>query len=166
MRIYSVHERAGRPVDGAGVVFVREGFSWAALFLTVFWLGYRRLWLALVLYVAASAGIAFLGEALGLSGEARLVLAIALQILLAAEANDIRRWTLARRGYREIGLASGGNIDEAERDFFRRWEGPVPASAQSPSAPGTVSPRGGAVWPRHKAADDHGPIGLFPRAGG
>lgn len=163
MRIYTVHELAGAPADGKGVVFVREGFSWPALVFTVFWLGFERQWLALAIYMGLGFTLAALGAALGLGKEAMAILSLAMQVFLAASANDIRRWTLRRHGYRDIGVAGGRTLSEAERDFFRRWDGPASAP-RAPSSGGTAA--SGGVWPRRAAPEDQGPLGLFPRAGG
>jgi hypothetical protein len=157
MRIYTVHELAGAPADGKGVVFVREGFCVPALVFTVFWLAFERLWLALVIYVAAMIGVAVLAYVIG-NEDATLILTLALHVLLGVSAHDIRRWTLARNGYRDVGVAGGRTLEEAERDFFRRWDGPaqaMPSGSGSAKAP---------VWPRRP--EDHGALGLFPRAGG
>ncbi|MCE9648095.1 MAG: DUF2628 domain-containing protein [Parvibaculum sp.] len=158
MRIYTVHELAGAPADGKGVVFVREGFSAPALVFTVLWLAFERLWLALVFYVAAMIAVAALAYVIG-NADATLTLTLALHVLLGVSANDIRRWTLARNGYRDVGVAGGRTLEEAERDFFRRWNGPFQAAPASPS--GSVK---APVWPRRP--EDHGALGLFPRAGG
>ncbi len=160
MRIYTVHERAGAPADGEGLVFVREGFSWAAFVFTFLWLGFQRLWLALILYIVVVLAAAATSEAVGLSPAGIFAVSFALHFLLACEANDIRCRALARRGYREIALASGRTLVEAERDFFRRWQGP---SASATAAARATSPHG-AVWPHRD--EDREPIGLFPRAGG
>lgn len=157
MRIYTVHELAGAPADGKGIVFVREGFSIPALVFTIFWLGFERLWLALAIYLAIAVAVTAAGSAIGLDGEVLGTVSLAMQVLLGASANDIRRWTLGRHGYREIGIAAGRTLTEAERDFFRRWDGPAHPVARTPSA---TAP----VWPRR--GEDHGPLGLFPRAGG
>ena len=42
-------------------------------------------------------------------------------LLFALEANNIRRLSLARRGWRDIGGSFGGNLDEAEIRFFEKW---------------------------------------------
>jgi hypothetical protein len=160
MRIYTVHELAGAPVDGAGIVFVKEGFCWPALFFAVPWLIFRQLWLALAVFLVVTALVAALVEAAGLGPEGVTACSVALQLLLAFEANDIRRWNLARRGYRTIAVTGGRTQDEAERDFFRRWHGPASASVRSPA------PAARPVWPRRRQQEDHGVIGLFPKAEG
>jgi hypothetical protein len=157
MRIYTVHERAGAPVDGEGLVFVKEGFSWPAFLFPLLWLLFQRLWLVLVLYLGVAFAVASAAEAVGLAPAAALAVSLSVQFLLGCEANDLRRWTLARRGSREIAVACGRTLAEAERDFLHRWQGPAASEAPRPVAHRT------AVWPR---GEDNGPIGLFPRAGG
>lgn len=159
MRIYTVHQRAGAPADGEGLVFVKEGFAWAALLIPLFWLLFHRLWLAALLFVMLTIALAVAAEELGLTPAATVILSLALQFLIACEANDIRRWTLLRRGYAEIAVASGRSLDEAERDFFRRWQGSDAMMATHLAA----RPRA-AIWPRQP--EDQGPIGVFPKAGG
>ncbi|MDR3498170.1 MAG: DUF2628 domain-containing protein [Parvibaculum sp.] len=158
MRIYTVHQRAGAPADGEGLVFVKEGFAWPALFVPLLWLLFARLWLAALAFAIVALALAAAAETLGLGPNAAIVLSLALQFLLACEANDIRRWTLARRGYAEIAIASGRTLVEAERDFFRRWEGPSAPVETRSAAPHR------AIWPRRP--EDRGPIGVFPKAGG
>lgn len=172
MRLYTVHELSGAAVDSEGVEFVHEGFCWPAFFMALPWLVYKRLWLALLLYVVA---LVLFGVAVtwaGFTGLAALACSLALHFIFAAEANDIHRWTLTQRGYREIAVVSGRNLIEAERDFFRRWSGPsaTPRDDTSVTVTATVPVTPGAVWPRRPASDphgdDHGVLGLFPRAGG
>lgn len=170
MRLYTVHELSGAAVDSEGVEFVHEGFCWPAFFAGLLWLLYKRLWLASLLYVAAALLLGSGVLALGIVAPGPLLCAVAFHFLLAATANDIHRWTLGRRGYREIAVVGGRNLVEAERDFFRQWSGPVaPASPTVTSATLSTSATTGAVWPRRPAADHgdgHGVLGLFPKAGG
>ena len=157
MRIYTVHELAGAPADGKGIVFLREGFSVPALVFTVFWLAFARQWLALAFYASAAIALAVLGEWAGVRPEVLMILSLAMQFFLGVSANDIRRWTLERHGYRDIGIAAGRTLEEAERDFFRRWTGHALTVAPTPAA-------GAPVWPHRP--EEHQPLGLFPRAGG
>lgn len=157
MRIYTVHELTGAPADGKGVIFVREGFSVPALVFTVFWLAFARQWLALAYYASAAIALTVLGEWVGVQPEILMILSLAMQLFLGVSANDIRRWTLRRHGYSDIGVAAGRTLEEAERDFFRRWTGEAFAIAPTSSASGPV-------WPRRP--EEHQPLGLFPRAGG
>ena len=55
MTLYSVYEPPGEAQDledrADSLVFVKEGFSWPALFVPGFWLLYRCMWLELVLFL-------------------------------------------------------------------------------------------------------------------
>lgn len=167
MRIYTVHELPGAPLDGDGIVLVKEGFSFPAFALSWIWLAYCRLWIALGLWIGLTSVVSFLAERM-LGLEAAMLCSLALQLLLGFEGNDIRRWTLARKGYREVGIASGSSQDEAERRFFERWERPLDVAPVEPlSAP--VWPRRNTVTPVQKSApkssDANDIFGLFPEAG-
>lgn len=159
MRTYTVHELSGAPADGRGIVFVREGFSWPAAVFTLLWLLVKRLWIAAAFWFALSVGVALSAKALGASEELIFAVNFVMQGFLAVAAHDIERWTLRRRGYREIGIASGPDLLSAERDFFRHWTRPIAAAA--PAAPRSVT---APVWPRKPSRDDE-PLGLFPHAG-
>ncbi|MBI1260224.1 MAG: DUF2628 domain-containing protein [Rhizobiales bacterium] len=164
MRTYSVHELHGAPIDGDGIVFVREGFSWAAFFFNWIWALWNRLWLAAVAYLGLSIGLAALIPFFGLDQLAALIISIGIQFFFAVEANDIRRWTLEARGYREIGIVSAGSEAEAELKFFGTWEGPSkPPASLRPAAPHIPMPRPGAVWPRPTNRSEE-VLGLFPQA--
>lgn len=170
MRLYTVHEMSGATAKGDGLELVHEGFSWAALFFGPLWLAYYRSWLALALYLAVSVLLAAVIGAAGLGAGGAIVCLAAFQFLFAGEANEIRRRALVRKGAREIAIASGRNLTEAERDFFRRWSGPSIVAGSTPSWPPPVETlpplMPGAVWPRRPVSDDHGVLGLFPKAGG
>jgi hypothetical protein len=161
MRTYTVHELSGAPADGKGIVFVREGFSWPAAVFTLLWLLAKRLWIAAAFWFALSVALMFAGIGLGVREELMSVIYFVLQGCLAVVAHDIERWTLAQKGYVEIGVASGRDLADAERDFFRHWTGPVAATNPEPARPLTAP-----VWPRREEPDAHGAIGLFPHAGG
>jgi hypothetical protein len=46
---------------------------------------------------------------------------LALNLLIGFEADTLRRWTLARRGWRTLGAVSGKTAAECERRFFDAW---------------------------------------------
>jgi hypothetical protein len=162
MRIYTVHAAPGgdgtATADPNRFVFIKEGFCWPALFIPELWLLFRRMWLVLLLYIAASVALV----AVMRPGNAEVISAIMLlaRLLFAIEANGLRRWTLERHGYRLIGVAEGGRLREAEYRFFSNWlagGGKVPEAAPAPPAPpppAAPSAEGGEV------------VGLFPVAGG
>lgn len=140
--------------DPVEFVFVKEGFCWPAFYLTIPWLVARRLWLGLVFYVLAMVAVLALAALLPVP-VAWVVLGL-FALLIALEANNLRRWSLERRGYRFLGVASGNGRSEAELRFFLNWSRSQP----------TPSPRGGIVEATAGLADHPGEIvGLFPTAG-
>jgi Protein of unknown function (DUF2628) len=119
MRVYTVHAPPEEPLSPEKFLFVKEGFSWPAFFVPVLWILWHRMWLALVYYVVFVLVVAWTGR---LGGDSlALVVAILGSVLFALEANNIRGLSLESRGWREVGVASGRNYDEAETRFFGSW---------------------------------------------
>src|SRR5690606_20417783 len=97
MKIFTVHMKPGQTAESA--VFVPEGFSvWAFLF-QPFWALYHRLWLAAGLMLLALFGLGLLTARLGLADGQANMLQLLLAVLIGAEARDLWRWTLKRRGF-------------------------------------------------------------------
>lgn len=168
MHVYSVHA----PPDLSGaeaaerMVFVKDGISWPALFVPVFWLLWHRMWLPLLGYLLFIVLVAFVDA--GLGDTAATIVAVLGNILFALEANNFRRWSLARRGWRIVGESFGHGRSEAEIRFFhaeaakaqrqqsRPWQsGPVTGRRSTPGLSGVpaVSRRGD---------NDEPGLGLFP----
>ena len=88
-------------------------------------------------------------------------LSLALVVLFAFEANDLRRAALERRGYRQMGTAVGAGRDDAELAFFRSWlpreERGRPRDSAPPERPGSA----GIPAPK-TSGEAEGVIGLFP----
>jgi hypothetical protein len=153
--------------DPMKAVFVKDGFSWPALFFAAPWLVFRRMWLVLVLYLAVMIGLSIAIERSG-ADEAGFVV-ILLHILFALEANNLRRWTLERRGFRLVGVAEGRNLEEAELRHFAGLEAgaaaagaaiaPPPTPPVPPVPPVPPAPQRGPGQPSAEAGDV---VGLFP----
>lgn len=165
MTTYTVHHRASTASEilhrSEEAVFVKEGFSWPALFIPFLWLLYNRLWFAFFGYVALVAGIALVGTALSLSEVVINVLSLGANVLLAFEGNNLRRWTLRGKGYYDVGVVIGRPLMEAERRFFQSLidhgglaPDPAPVPDQKPIQVATA------------LGGDSGPAGLFPAPGG
>jgi hypothetical protein len=116
MRYYSVHAPLGEFVLPERFVFIKDGFSWPAFFVPVLWILWHRLWLTLVWYVVFVLTVAWIGRLM--SQDAATIVALLGAVLLALEANNIRRIALEKRGWEEIGATFGKNISEAEARFF------------------------------------------------
>ncbi len=117
MRLYTVHQNPD-PLSGNDLVFVKEGFCWPALLFPLLWPLWHRLWLVTLLVLVASGVIDAVTMELDWPETMVGVLTLALVVLYAAEANDLRRWTLRRGGWRELGVASGRTLADAEQRFF------------------------------------------------
>lgn len=107
MRIWTVHAKGVSPP-----LLVKEGFSFWAFLFAAPWFVANRMWLVLVLYVAFWTIFGVLTAELPEAVTFPVVLAG--QLLIGWHARDLRRWTLARRGWRTIGVvATEGGEDAA-----------------------------------------------------
>ena len=129
MKIYTVLE----PPDGAPdkVAFIKEGFSWAALFLTVLWALWHRMWMiAVLLFAVMSAlSVATNFDVIG-SGFAAL-LQFGSALMFALEARSLQVTSLERVGFRRAGLIQASNSEAAELAYFARR---APISSQATSS--------------------------------
>src|SRR3954451_7390989 len=118
MPIWTVHGKTADPAlvraRAEDVRFVREGFNWPAFLVPLLWLVLKGMWIVLVLSIAFELAVMAIGASLKLSGSVQTTLSLTLNLIMGLAGNDLYRWTLSRRGNREIGLAGGGDLDEAE----------------------------------------------------
>jgi hypothetical protein len=117
MRVYTVHipPASQRQPDP---VLVKEGFSWPAFFFGPFWALAHRMWLVAIALLALDLVSSGLMDAAHLSPPIQAVLSLAIAVLIGAHANDWRRWSLDRRGFREVGVVAARNVDEALERYF------------------------------------------------
>lgn len=138
MPTYTVHQpplREGKAVSGPErFVFVRDGFHFWAFVLPPVWLLLRGLWMVLVLYVIASAVLGVVLYTASTPAGARVAIGLFTSLLVGLEATTVWRWTLARRGWTQIGFVVAEDDEEAERRFFSQWTAKQPAATQ-PAAP-------------------------------
>ena len=124
MSTYTVHQppaENGRAADPQRFVFVRDGFHFWAFLLTLPWLIYRRLWLALLGYVLLTAAMAVVFHFLRTPGGSQAAIGLLIGVLFGLEAASLRRWTYRRRGWTNIGVIVGDDEEDAERRFFAEW---------------------------------------------
>jgi hypothetical protein len=62
--------------------------------------------------------------------------------VLAIQANDLRRWSLERRGFEMVAAVTGRSRDECEMKFFSSLLENAPAAAPE-KAPTTPAPASG-----------------------
>ena len=134
MRVWTVHtppeagriRRASR-IEGRLPALVPEGFAWLAFLFGLPWLLWHRLWLEAVIYVAALAILAAL-----LPVKLLAVAAVAVQWLLGAQAQDLRRAALARRGFRQAHVVAEADTDRALARVLAMQPELVPAPVPRP----------------------------------
>ena len=125
MSVYTVHEPPSRAGAAAADVerfaFVRDGFSWWAFLFAPLWMLRHRMWLVLIGYVVVAGAIEIPVKLSGAPALAASLIGILLGLLVGLEAGTLRRFTLNRRGWKNLGVVSGDDLEDAERRFFDAW---------------------------------------------
>ena len=168
MSVYTIHEPPLRAADTAPdperFAFVRDGFEVWAFVLAPLWMLWHRMWLVLVGYVVVSVGLDAAMVFLGASRFAMAVVGLVISLLIGLEASTLRRVTLSRRGWKNAGIVSGDDREDAERRFFDAW---FRQTRSQYSAPSAITPAASgapaAAFPR--VPQPPGVIGLFPEPG-
>jgi hypothetical protein len=159
MSVYTVHQpplRTGETsADPQRFAFVRDGFYFWALLFGPFWMVFHRLWIVTVLYAVAVIVVETCLWMLRVDTFAQTAVGFVLALLVGLEAATLRRWTLDRRGWKNVGIIVGDDLESAERHFFATWTArqstPTAAAASAKRVPTDVTPD---------------VIGLFPEPGG
>lgn len=141
MKIYSIFEPAAGAAtldDPRSVIFLKEGFSWPAMIVPLLWMLYHRMWLAAAGYVGLSGGVAMLGQLFGANETSAAIIGFGFGLIVAFEANGLRRWYLQRSGYRQVASVAEKNLPLAEARYFAGR--PVMPQAQSPIQPSVFTP--------------------------
>jgi hypothetical protein len=150
---YTVHGPSAEPdairQSHLDLRFVKDGFSWWGLFVPLIWLLVKRMWIVLFLALAACVVIDLLAYWSGLGDAGAAAATLAVNLIVGFEGNDLQRWSMGLRGFREIGFASGADRDEAEFRFFAALPEAAPAPVAAPPFP----------------AGTHDPLGLFGAVG-
>lgn len=146
--------------DPARFVFVKEGFCWPAFFIAPIWLLWRWMWLVFVLYVVVALGVLAAIDQVAIP--VAWIVILLFNLLIGLEANNLRRWTLERRGYRFLGIASGDRMREAEFRFFASRAGGEPETT-TVTAP---EPKEARPERRRPVVGSSEVVGLFPKPGG
>jgi Protein of unknown function (DUF2628) len=154
MAVYTVHEpplkRYEADADPERFVFVRDGFSFWAFLLGPVWMLRYRLWLVLIGYALTVAALEGVLHLLNVSETDRVFAGFFLALLVGFESASLRRFTLARRRWRNVGVIVGDDLEIAERRFFDSWGRRDPLAASGSA---------------RTAAARSDVIGLFPEPG-
>ena len=172
MSIYTVYEPPLKAHESAPdperFVFVRDGFSFWAFLLAPWWMLRHRLWLALVCYVILAVALSVALRSIGTSAAVAIIAGALFSLLVGFEAATLRRFGLARRGWRNVGIVVGDDVESAERRFFDAWANKSWVNkswAERPSVDGASrasSPAMGVPMARRPSSEV---IGLFPQPG-
>ena len=127
MRVYTVHIPAPRPGDDPAVtdpledaVAVKEGFCWPAALFSVVWALWHRMWGVALGLAALQAAVAGVGALAGIDHATGAASGIGVSILVGGFANDVRRWSLGRRGYGERGIILADGAEAAVLRYMAR----------------------------------------------
>ncbi len=160
MKTFTVHHPSDTP---AGVleapekaVFLKEGAAWVALFVPFFWALFHRMWIVAVLILAAAMTFGTIAQWLHLSAFVTFTISSLINFLIALEGNELRRWTLERKGHVLIGIVSANNLADCEQIFFERLV------RETETANQRIAP----VKSGFQLAESGGDGDLFPVAGG
>ena len=164
MAVYTVHQpplgKGENEPDPARFTFVRDGFYVWGFLLSVLWMLRHRLWLVAVLFVAGTILLDIGLRYAGVTSGWRYLVFVAIAFLVGLEGATLRRWTLKRRGYTNVGVVVADDPDDAERRFFVNWQaGKRPNAAPPPAQAESVVRMGRADFPRAQSTDV---IGSFP----
>lgn len=160
MSVYTVHEPPQRFIaapDAERFAFVRDGFSFWAFLLAPLWMLRHRMWLVLICYILILGWLETAVRMFGGSVAIGAFISFLISLLVGLEAGTLRRFTLNRRGWKNIGVVSGDDLEDAERRFFDAW---VRRALVQPVAPAATP---AAPVPRMAQAPDV--VGLFPEPG-
>jgi hypothetical protein len=166
MSVYTVHEPPLLPGEAAAdperFAFVRDGFYFWAFLLTPLWMLWRRMWLVFVIAIALVAVLDAAAILLGASSATVFVINALISLLAGIEGATLRRWTLARRGWKNVGIVIGDDLESAERRFFDSW---VPPGAAPRAEPPASTASGVPAMPASRMPHSPDVIGLFPQPG-
>ena len=158
MAVYTVHEpppkRFEQASDPERFVFVRDGFSFWAFLFGPLWMLRHRMWLVLLGYIGVSAALEIVFSLLGTTAAPRFAAGFLFTLLIGIESATLRRFTLGRRRWTNLGVIVADDLEAAERRFFDVW---VKSGGAAPRTVVEAQSR------QLTAAPDV--IGLFPQPG-
>jgi len=158
MAVYTVHEPPLREAMSAPeperFVFVRDGFSFWALLFGPLWMLRHRMWLVLLGYGGVAALLSLVLRLYAPAAVGPIAWTL-FGLLLGFEAGTLRRFTLGRRGFQNIGIVVGDDLELAERRFFDSW-------ISRRSSFGESNPGSQTASPAPTLPMEHPILGLFP----
>jgi hypothetical protein len=163
MAVYTVHQPPLKKYESTPnperFAFVRDGFSFWAFLFGPLWMLRHRMWLVLLGYIVVAIAVQVGLLLVGVSGGIAAFAGFMLALLVGIEAGTLRRFTLGRRRWQNVGTIVGSDRDTIERRFFDSW---VRGETLHPAVAGMASPT---LASRPGPAPAQDVIGLFPQPG-
>ena len=167
MPTFTVHQPPPRRGEAVSTperfVFVRDGFYVWAFLLAPLWLLWRRLWLALFIYLVVNAAIGSVLWLIGAPVGVKVLAGLIVALLVGLEASAIWRRKLAWKKWQTLGFVVGDDAETAERRFYAEW---VKRANEAPAIPAAPPAPDYAALARPRPAIAAGCDRLVPRAGG
>jgi uncharacterized protein DUF2628 len=168
MAIYTVHEpppkRDETASDPERFVFVRDGFSFWAFLLAPLWMLRHRLLLVFMGYLVVTIALQVGLRLIGVSGSVLFAVSTLVALLIGFEAATLRRFTLSRRRWRNVGIVVADDLESAERRFFDAWFRDARLDDRWVAGAAPTAPPPATVLPAMRRSSSE-VIGLFPEPG-
>lgn len=117
MASYTVYEQSRHFERGDAPIFVRDGFAWSALPLPGLWFLARRVYRWALAYILAMGALGGFVYYISPQNELIALMVAAIHAIFAAEAYNLQRRGLVRRGFRLSNLANGHSVRGAQANY-------------------------------------------------
>ena len=117
MSVYTVHIPSveSSAQNPERFVFVRDGFSFWAFLLAPLWMLRHRMWLVFLGYVIVTVALQVGLRLIGASTTVIILAGALVSVLIGFEAASLRRFTLWRRRWKNVGIVVRDDVESAER---------------------------------------------------
>jgi hypothetical protein len=115
-RLYTVHLFEDAREDG--LVLVKEGFCWLAFFISIPWALFHRMWVVAGVFAFLQISLVIVFKVTTIMATGQGIALFALALAFGFLADELRRNTLTRQGYRLEEVVLEQNIDRATQRFL------------------------------------------------
>jgi len=141
-------------------LFLRDRFSLGAFLFGPLWMIWRRLWLALTIYLVIAGLIGYALQIVGIDWTVVTLVFGLIQLLIGLEGTNLVRWSRVRHGWYDHGVVIADDRELAERRFFDSRRAVRPADGSVAASAPTLPPASEVGQSRSDV------VGLFPEPGG
>jgi hypothetical protein len=113
MKLFTIHRNDYGLSPEPDIRVVKEGFNGFACIFSFLWALIGGYWMLAIGLLVVSVIISGVFGVLGLDLFGQAVVNIAFALLVGYQANDLVRWTLKRRGFKECDVVSAANAEHA-----------------------------------------------------